>query len=190
MYKELVELSYKTENLEPILISETPENLNCFIEANSVGAYPPRFDFEIFQHNLKKNNLYVLKWGADGVAKIAVRNRELRIIDMFLDTTFQKQSILKGMLNTIKKEVIKEYTTVKYITLSSLPSGIVAWHKMGFEFYNILDKVKVRNALSEHLGYRVDLKSITKDELENRGCYDILQNKDCSSIAMYMEIGR
>ncbi|MEZ4694413.1 MAG: hypothetical protein R2837_10615 [Aliarcobacter sp.] len=187
MSRSLIESAYSINNIEHIYLRDNSEQLNSFVDVEP-GNYPPRMDFEVYTHNLKKDDVFILKFDDGGRATFAVNNKEVKIIDIFLKNDFQGQSILKNIVAALRVYISKDYPTVKFITLNSLNTGIIAWHKMNFEFYNKLDKMGIRNVLSNHLQRKVDLKDLTKDEIENNNCYEVLARNNYTSIPMFLKV--
>lgn len=186
MYRSLIENVYNSSDIEHRLISENTEYLSSFVKVPP-NTYPPRMDFEVFTHNLKKGDTYILKFGNAGRAVFAINDKEIKIVDIFLQEQFQGQSILKGIINAIKY-FIKDYPTIEFITLNSLATGIIAWHKIGFEFYNNLDRISIIQLLSVHLGYRVKLEELAKSCVESNNCYEVLVNNNLTSIPMVLKV--
>lgn len=184
-YKSLIEDAYEASGLEQIFIDKKEEGLNCFIKVSN-DVYPPRYEFEIYEHNLKKDNIFILKFGEKGRAVMAISADELRIIDIFLAENWQNKKILSGLIIEMKKKVAKDFKDIKYITLASIGSGVVAWHKIGFEFYTKKHEKLVRTILSKKLRRVGEIKSFTKEELESNDCYKELEF--LGNIPMYMEI--
>ena len=122
----LIENAYNINNVEHTYISGNNEQLNSFVNFDP-GQYPPRMDFEICTHNLKKNDVYILKFDDGGRASFAVNNKEVKIIDIFLKDDFQGQSILKKIVNSIRACILTDHPTVEFITLNSLHTGIVLY---------------------------------------------------------------
>lgn len=173
MYKNFIEETYNINNIEFNLLDSSEENMPSFIKVEP-GEYPPRYEFEKYSHNLKKENIYILKFEGEGRATFAINKKEVKIIDMFLKDDFQGKSILKNILTTIRAFIMQDHPLVEFITLNSLPSGIIAWHKMGFEFYNKLDRISIKSILSSHLQEKVDLLNLSKKHVEDSDCYKIL----------------
>jgi len=187
MYKNLIENVYNFNDIDYNLLTNTNEELNSFVKVLP-GVYPPRMNFNMLTHNLKKDNIYILKFVDKGRATFAINNKEVKIIDIFIDADYQGQSIVKDIVKFIKLEIMREYPTIEFITLNSLNTGIIAWHKIGFEFYNRLDKMGIKKIISEHLKEKIDLKDLTKDIVESNDCYQLLEDNNFSGIPMYLRI--
>jgi hypothetical protein len=190
-----IESVYTKSDLEPLFLSSEQNYKNSFLDAPS-GEYPPQKPFSIYTHNLKKDGSYILKRVENGRATIAVADDEANIVDIFLDTDFQGNGIVEEIVTNLYIDIKDEFINIKNISLASLSSGIIAWHKMGFEFYNLADKKAVRTALSNALGRRVNIKDVTKDEFEEYNLSDVIQQAFKSmkpargNIPMYREIVR
>lgn len=53
MSRSLIESAYSINNIEHIYLRDNSEQLNSFVDVEP-GNYPPRMDFEVYTHNLKK----------------------------------------------------------------------------------------------------------------------------------------
>jgi len=188
-----IENIYKASNVDPTLISQYQSEKNSFLDAPA-GEYPPRKPFELYTHNLKKGDDYILKHKENGRAILAIANDEANIVDMFLDTEFQGEGIVKSIVTNLYVDIKDNFFTIKNLSLASLSSGIIAWHKMGFDFYNIADKHIVKTALSNALERRVNIKDITKEEFEEHNLSDVIKDalnlNQRGNIPMYREIIR
>lgn len=187
MYKNLVEQSYSDSGIGYIYRAESEQELNCFVKSPPL-AYPPKFSFEVYEHTLKKDDEFILKFGDGGRAVVAVRDDEFRIIDMFLSSEYQNKGILKAFIREIKVKIFSEYPTIRYVTLSAISSGIIAWHKIGFEFYVIAHKNRVRAILSKAVGRIDEVANFSKEEIEESSGYEALEV--LSGVPMYMEVKR
>lgn len=188
-----IENIYRLSNIDPTLISQQQSEKNSFLDA-PVGEYPPRKPFECYTHNLKKDNNYILKHGENGRATLAVASDEANIVDMFLDPDFQTQGIVKNVVTNLYVDIKDNFFTIKNLSLASLSSGIIAWHKMGFDFYNLADRQIVRTALSNALERKVNIKDVTKEEFEEHNLSDVIKDalelNQRGNIPMYREIIR
>lgn len=178
MGKKQVEETYEKSKINAILIDSITENKKCFVKRPFY-----REKFEVFSHSLKIKEDFILKHEKNGRAKIATSENEIRIEDIFLKGEFQGKGVLSKIVKYLKEEVYK-HETQKYITLISLPSGIIAWYKIGFDFKNKLDKISIENTLTKVLKRKVSLEQLTKQELEQNDCYSALAN----GVQMFMRV--
>lgn len=188
-----IENIYRASHIDPILISQHQSEKNSFLDAPA-GAYPPRKPFDFYTHNLKKGDDYILKHQENGRATLAIANDEANIVDMFLESEFQGEGIAKSIVTNLYVDIKDNFFTIKHLSLASLSSGIIAWHKMGFDFYNLADRQIVRTALSNALRRRVNIKDVTKEEFEEHNLSDVIKDAlalhQRGSIPMYREIIR
>ncbi len=195
MTRSDLEVVYKSSDLDPLFMSQEQNDKNSFLDA-PVGAYPPRKPFDIYTHNLKKDDSYILKRGSKGRATIAIATDEANIVDMFLDTDFQGEGIVKEIITNLYIDIKDSFFSIENISLASLNSGIIAWHKMGFDFYNLADRQIVRTALSKALGRKVNIKNITKAEFEEHELESVIkaafaaEENATGNTPMYREIVR
>lgn len=178
MGKKQVEEAYSKSKIDATLVDSTTENMKCFLKRPFY-----REEFEVFSHSLKIKQDFILKHEENGKARIATSDNEIRIEDIFIKEEFQGKKILSKIVKYLKEEVYK-HETQKYITLISLPSGIIAWYKMGFDFKNKLDKISIENTLTKVLKRKVFLEELTKQELEQNNCYSALTN----GVKMFMRV--
>lgn len=193
MNKNDIEDIYNKSGLVSLFLSQQSESKNSFLDAPA-GAYPPRKEFDFYTHNLKKDDKFILKHGINGRATLAIASDEANIVDIFLDPAFQNEGIVKNVVTNLYIDIKDTFLNVKNLSLSSLSSGIIAWHKMGFEFYNLADRQIVRTALSKALSRKVKIKDITKDEFEKHNLEKVLKDalklNQSGNIPMYREIKR
>ena len=191
MMRADIERVYKKSGLESLYISQKENERHSFLDA-PVGSYPPRKLFDCYEYNLKKDGYYILKYAETARAVIAVASDEATIVDIFLDPHFQGKKITSDIVRNLYIDIKDNFFDIKNISLASLSSGIIPWHKMGFDFYNLSDRQSLRTALSKALGRRVDLKNITKDEFIEHNLEAVIDETfaDKGNIPMYMEIIR
>ena len=153
-------------------------DLNCFVKSETIGGYPLRIFFEHIWHNIGQNGVSILKNNTK--ALFCFHDEIIYISDIFLDSSYQNKGIVKSIILSIKSIIKTEHKRVKYISLKSLSSGIVAWYKMGFEFYQLKDKMKVQELLEDYL---IDVKRINESDIDsflNLKTIDIKYLKDNS----------
>ena len=166
-YNDLFDKVYKKTNIEYESVDTKCEELNCFIKVPP-NTYPPKIDFEIYYYKgVKQKNIYILKFDKEGKICFSINNKILRITDIFIKPQMQNKGIMSKILSHLVYFIKNEYPTINYITLKSLASGIIAWYKLGFEFYNKTDKIIIKNILSLMINIKIkDLKEISKHKLK------------------------
>ena len=158
-----------------ILKSDTYE-LNCFIKSERIGSYPPRISFVHKWHSIKQDHKSILKQSSR--ALFCFNDEIMYISDLFLDKEYQSKGITKSIVLSSIYSIEKDFPSIKYITLKSLSSGILPWHKIGFDFYQIKDKIRIEELLEDYL---IDIKEIDEDvvaDLLNLKTVDIKNLKD------------
>lgn len=202
MTKDEVEALYTSSGLSSFFISEESRNYSSFLDAPPT-AFPPRKEFDFFTHNLKKDGAYILKNFEKGRATLAFSRDEAHIVDMFLHKDSQGDGTVRQIVSNLYVDLKDNYIQVKNISLSSLSSGIIPWHKMGFSFYNHLDRQIVRTAISKAIGKIVNVKDVSKDDFVKYQLPQVIEsafiatrtNKpemklSSGNIPMYMEVIR
>jgi len=150
-----------THNLSIDILKSERCKLNCFIKSEQIGNYPPRIIFDHKWHTVQKNKEPILK--ENSKALFCFNDEIIHISDIFLDKNFQSKRIVKSIISSIIYNIKKEYPTIKHITLKYLSSGILPWYKIGFDFYQIKDKIKVEELLEDYL---IDIKDMSENSAE------------------------
>lgn len=165
------------------------EELNCFLKTQpDTNEYPERLLFETHKFkDVKKEKHYILKHTGDFLV-FSINNKIVRISHISIKNSYQQKGIAKELIHNLKYFIEKEYPTIESFTLYSLATGVIAWHKIGFEFFNTKDKLLVKTILSKLLGKNVNLKKISKEEIESTQFYDILEEKNHSYIPMVLKV--
>jgi len=162
-YTKLLKNIYSTSNKNlsvNILKSDTYE-LNCFIKSEKIGSYPPKMQFLHKWHSIEQDNVSILKQNSK--ALFCFNDEIMYISDIFLDKKYQEKGIVKSIISSSIYNIKKDYPLIKHITLKSLASGILPWYKIGFDFYQIKDKLRVEEILEDYL---IDIKGINEDDVE------------------------
>ena len=154
------------------------DKLHCFLKTQpDTDEYLEKLLFKIHKFkDVKKENQYILKHTGDFLV-FSINNKIVRISHISIKNSYQQKGIAKELIHNLKYFIEKEYPTIESFTLYSLATGVIAWHKIGFEFFNTKDKLLVKTILSKLLGKNVNLKKISKEEIEETNFYDIVKEK-------------
>lgn len=108
-------------------------------------------------------------------------------MDIFIKNYYQQKGITKELIYNLRYFIEKEYPSIKFITLFSLPTGVIAWYKIGFDFYHPKHKLQIKTLLAKILNKKIDIKSVSKKEIEETNFYNIVEEK-IGYIPMYLKV--
>ena len=186
---KIFEQTFKKCNINYHSVEAVIEKLHCFLKIKpDIKEHPERLEFITYKFKgIQKNKKYILKFKSNSLV-FSINNEILKIVDVFIDKNFQQKGIIKELLNYLKYFIQKEYPSIEFISLKSLPSGVIAWHKIGFEFFYKKHRLQVKTILTKILKKKIDLKTISKKEIEEINFYDILEKEIIGYIPMYLRI--
>ena len=187
-YLKILNKTFKKCNITYNGYDKREEELNCFLKTQQdTDEYPERLHFNIYTFkDVKKDNKYILKY-KDSRLIFSINDKIVKIIDIFIHNTYQQKGIAKELVYNLKYFIEKEYPSIEFITLSSLPTGVIAWYKIGFDFYHPKHKLQIKTILAKILNKKIDIKSVSKQEVEETNFYDIVWEK-IGYIPMYLKV--
>jgi len=186
-YLKIFDNTFEKCNITYDNYNKREEELNCFLKTQpNTDEYPKRLQFEtyIFE-SVKKENQYILKRKEDFLI-FSTNNKIVRIVDIFIKNSHQQKGIAKELIHNLRYFIEKEYPFIEFITLFSLPTGVIAWYKIGFDFYHPKYRLQIKTILAKILNKKVDIKSVSKKEIEETNFYDIVKEK-IGYIPMYLK---
>jgi len=188
MYLKLFDKTFKKCNITYESYDRRDEELNCFLKTQpDTNEYPERLHFETYMFkNVKKEEEYILKIKDDFLI-FSINDKIVRIVDIFIKDTYQQKGIAKELINNLKYFIEKEFPNIEFITLYSLGSGVIAWYKIGFEFYNPKQRLLIKTLLVKILNKKTDLKSVSKKEIEQTNFYELIE-QNIGYIPMYLKV--
>ena len=157
------------------------EELNCFLKTQpDIDEYPERLQFKTYMFkDVKKEDKYILKY-KENFLIFSINNKVVRIVDIFLADSHQQKGIAKELIQNLRYFIEKEYPSIEFITLYSLETGVIAWYKIGFDFFHPKHKLQIKTILANILNKKIDIKSVSKKEIEETDFYDIVEKKSAT----------